>query len=242
MNVNLIYNRLYKRKKGYFILDVIDVSRAYIRKFIEKAAKETKKGSIVLDVGAGERIWQHLFKHCDYKTQDKCVGEPMWNYSKIDYKSDATKIPIEDSVVDVVILTQVLEHIPEPECALREMNRILKNHGKIYITVPLGWREHETPYDFYRYTSFGIKYLLEKTGFKLISLEKQGGYFKHMGMKLWAFIQLPFMNRNNLLTTPLKLFFVPCLTLFSLICYVVDGLDKEKEMTLGFMVVAEKKK
>ena len=238
---------VYKRKCDRFsFLDIIDVNRSVIIKFIKKAAKETEKGSKILDAGAGEGNWRSFFDHCHYFTQDKGIGESEWDYSRVDYKSDITDIPCENNQFDVVLLTEVLEHLPEPYLALKELNRILKKGGKIYLTAPSSFQEHEIPHDYYRYTTYGLKYLLEKSGFNINSIEKRGGYFKYLGFRIWHVIFMPFLNRDNLIK---KIFGwiikIPLIILFSLISiifYFLDDIfDKEKQLTLGYQVIAEKR-
>jgi SAM-dependent methyltransferase len=237
--MDLLY-RLYKRKGSSF-LDLIDVNRAYIRKLIELASKKTKEGSLVLDAGAGEGFWRYLFIHCEYYTQDLGVGESEWDYSKIDYKCDINNIPVENNKFDVILLTEVLEHLPEPLLALKELNRILKKEGLLYLTVPQGWREHEVPYDFFRYTSFGLKYLFNLSNFEVVNIERRGGYFKYIATRMWRFLRLQCMNRNKIITVPIKLIFIPFLVINSIICYLIDDWDKEKDLTLGYQVIAKKK-
>jgi len=240
-----ISDMIYNKKNNNFIINIIDTNRSVIREFIKKVAKKTKKGSKVLDAGAGEGRWGELFKHTEYKTQDKEVGEPNWDYSKIDYKSDITKIPVNDKTFDVILCTEVLEHLPEPEKALKELSRIIKKKGRLYLTAPQSWGEHEVPYDYYRYTTYGLRYLLEKTGFKVNKIEKRGGYFKFMAFRMWHIFFIPFMNRKELwkriMSGIIKIILLPFLLLNSLIFYYLDFLDKEKFMTLGYLVEAEKK-
>jgi len=235
-----------RRCEKFSLIDLIEVNRGVIIKFIKKAAKQTKKGSKVLDVGAGEGNWREFFKHCEYLTQDKGIGELLWDYSKIDYKCDITKISCKDENFDVILLTEVLEHLPEPYLALKELNRILKKKGKLYLTAPQGWEEHETPHDYYRYTHYGLKYLLKKSGFKIIKIEKRGGYFKYLAFRMWHIIFMPFLNRKNLFEKILgwlvKIPLMIILSLISLIFYFLDNIfDKEKKLTLGYQVIAQKK-
>lgn len=239
-----LQDKVYRRKSNFF-LDIIDTNRAIIRKFIEKAARETKGNLNVLDAGAGEGSWRYLFQHANYKTQDNCVGEKHWDYTHLDFNCDITKIPCKSSEFDVVILTEVLEHLPEPCLALKELNRVLKQKGKIYLTVTQGWAEHEAPYDFYRYTQYGLKYLLEKSGFRVEKVEKRGGYFKYISFRLWHIIVMPFLNRKSffkktsgwIVKAALLLFLIP----ISIVCYCLDDIfDKNKELTLGYQVIAIK--
>jgi SAM-dependent methyltransferase len=69
----------------------------------------------------------------------------------------------------------VLEHVFNPDDFLNEVNRVLKPSGKLLLTVPFVWDEHEQPYDYARYSSFGLRSLLEKHGFSIVKHEKVGG-------------------------------------------------------------------
>ena len=231
------------RREADSLLDIIDVNRSTIRKFIRNAAKNTKEGLFVLDAGAGEGGWKYLFPHARYQTQDNCTS--YFDYSRTDYNCDITEIPASDASFDVVLLTEVLEHLPEPLLALKELNRILRRGGYLYLTVPQGWEEHLAPRDFFRYTQYGLRYLLENADFRVEKIEKRGGYFKYIAFRMWHVIFMPFLNRK----TPFKrivgglakglLMFL--LVPVSIVCYFVDDVfDKEKKLTLGYQVVAVK--
>lgn len=150
-----------------------------------------------MDAGAGEWNWRYLFTHAYYVTQDNCIGDNNWDYPNIDYDCDITNIPMEDLSIDVVLLTEVMEHLPEPLLALKELNRILKKGGYLYITVPQGWGEHQPPHDYYRYTQYGLHYLLEKANFEVEKVEKRGGYLKYIAFRLWHIMFMPFLNRKT---------------------------------------------
>tara|TARA_Y100000310_G_scaffold170217_1_gene170368 strand:+ start:270 stop:719 length:450 start_codon:yes stop_codon:yes gene_type:complete len=81
-------------------------------------------------------------------------------------------IPFKNNTFDSIVINQVLEHVFEPETFIREVKRVLKKNGHLLLTVPFFWDEHEKPNDYGRYTSFGLKYLLEKQGLKIIKLKK----------------------------------------------------------------------
>ena len=89
---------------------------------------------------------------------------------------DLAEIPVEDARFDHVLLTQVLEHIPEPARVLAELHRVLKPGGTLWLTAPLFYAEHERPYDFFRYTQFGLRHVLESTGFEVQELDWMEGY------------------------------------------------------------------
>ena len=77
-------------------------------------------------------------------------------YTEQDYVCDLAAIPVDDARFDHVRLTQVLEHLPEPATVLAELRRVLKPGGTLWLTAPLFYAEHERPYDFFRYTPFGL--------------------------------------------------------------------------------------
>jgi SAM-dependent methyltransferase len=134
--------------------EIHDFNQMNRNKWVIEKAKTISAGSKVLDVGAGTCPYKYLFNHCDYKTHDfkkyegvKLNGEQ--DYGKIDYVSDIVNIPIEDNSFDVVLCTEVLEHVPEPIKALEEMSRLLKPGGRLLITAPLGSGLHQLPYHYY---------------------------------------------------------------------------------------------
>jgi ubiquinone/menaquinone biosynthesis C-methylase UbiE len=67
--------------------------------------------------------------------------------------------------VDAVLSTQVLEHVADPLSVLAEFFRVLKPDGRLWLTAPFVWYLHEEPYDYYRFTSHGLRFLLERAGF-----------------------------------------------------------------------------
>ena len=125
-----------------------------------------------LDVGCGKKPYERLFNSSEYIGMD--IENPGHSHANenIDVYYDGGSFPFKNSVFDSVVVTEVLEHVFEPEEFIREMERVLKPGGHLLITVPLVWDEHEKPNDYGRYTSFGIKHLLEKGGFEVIEFKK----------------------------------------------------------------------
>lgn len=85
---------------------------------------------------------------------------------------DGTYFPVESSTFGGILCTQVLEHVFEPEIFLGEVFRVLEPGGRVLITVPFLWEEHEAPADYGRYSSFGLRHLLESSGFTIVTQEK----------------------------------------------------------------------
>jgi len=131
-------------------------------------AYEIKK---VLDVGCGDLIYKSLFKEQDLIGIDVEESGRKSNQKNPDFYFDGINIPFEENTFDLVLCTEVIEHAVEPEELINEIRRVLKPSGYLYLTVPMMFGEHETPYDFRRYTSFGLKKLLSSS-FREIWFEK----------------------------------------------------------------------
>ena len=84
-------------------------------------------------------------------------------------------LPFGDQAFDTIILSDVLEHLPEPGRLWTEMNRILRPGGVALINVPFFYWLHEVPHDYYRFTEFALKRFAQESGFEVISLEPIGG-------------------------------------------------------------------
>ena len=121
----------------------------------------------VLDVGCGSKPYRSLFPASEY------IGmEIMGGHTNADCYYNGKNFPFQDSEFNSVLTSQVLEHVFNPEVFLSEINRVLKVDGILLLTVPFVWDEHEQPYDYARYSSFGLRYLLEQNGFVILEHRK----------------------------------------------------------------------
>lgn len=127
----------------------------------------------VLDVGCGGGIYRRFVNTNQYVGIDVEESGHNDEDKKVDRFFDGEHIPFGDGEFDLVMCTEVLEHALEPEKLTLEMKRVLKPGGVLFLTVPSMWGEHETPYDFRRYTTFGIRRLVETAGMELVSLQKE---------------------------------------------------------------------
>ena len=100
--------------------------------------------------------------------------EGRQNHSHADVIYDGEVMPPEDKSCERIFLSEVLEHVFNPDTFLKEANRVLKTNGLFLTSTPFFWEEHVQPYDYARYTSFGLKYILEQNGFEVIKLVKCG--------------------------------------------------------------------
>ena len=142
----------------------LNASRVWLDRELEAFGKSLPEGCLVLDAGAGSQKYASKFSRQRYETAD--FEQVDKAYQPSTYVCDLRSIPVEDNRFDAVVFTQVMEHLPEPKLVLKELNRVLKPGGKMFFSAPLYYQEHEQPYDFYRYTQFGLKYLFEQSGFQ----------------------------------------------------------------------------
>jgi len=116
-------------------------------------------------------------KSVDFHKVDK-------QYASSTYICDLQSIPVDNGRYDFIIFNQVMEHLKEPTKVLAELYRVLKPGGKMIYTGPLFYEEHEQPYDFSRYTQFGVRYLLGSAGFVIERLNWLEGYFGTVAYQL----------------------------------------------------------
>lgn len=146
----------------------------------------------VLDVGCGSKPYQDCFPLVSaYIGIDVETSGHDHENSKVDIFYDGLNIPFANKSFDSVVCFEVLEHVKNPKAILEEVNRVIKDHGSLLISVPFLFGEHEEPYDFQRFTSFGLLKLLKDANFNVISLEKTTSEFMAI-----AQLNILYLSRN----------------------------------------------
>lgn len=218
--------------------------------WVRAQAASVPAGSRVLDVGAGSAPYRSLFDHCQYFTQDFVQLDPgklsHGAYAKMDYVSDATAIPVDDGSLDVVLCTEVLEHVPEPIKVVREISRILRPGGRLILTAPQGSGIHQEPYHYYGgYTPYWYEHFLAEAGFDTIRIEPNAGSFRAFSQESLRFalttrptaLAAPVWVR--LAWTPLWLILLPFLAgVVPPASVLIDRFDRERRFTVGYHVTA----
>jgi SAM-dependent methyltransferase len=169
--------RVQKHVTQRLLRDLPNPSRQRLRQFVAKAAAAgDTKDFRVLDAGAGKAPYRSMFDHVTYETADFGAA-----YSKtpagLDYVCDLADIPVPDASYDLVLCTQVMEHVPDPMAVLREFHRVLKPGGQAWLSAPFFFMEHQQPYDFHRFTQFAWKRMAGETGFTVKEIAWLEGYY-----------------------------------------------------------------
>ncbi|MFS0738638.1 class I SAM-dependent methyltransferase [Sphingomonas sp. 1P06PA] len=127
----------------------------------------------VLDFGCGSKPYETLFANAhSYVGVDIAASGHSHVRSRIDHFYDGETLPFDDASFDAVVSFEVFEHVFNLDRILAEIRRVLKPGGRLLFSIPFAWDEHEQPYDFGRYTSFGIAALLERHGFGVREIVK----------------------------------------------------------------------
>lgn len=127
----------------------------------------------VLDVGCGAQPYRDLFPRVE-----RYVGLDHPGPRGLDVYGDGLALPFRAGSFDAVLCNQVLEHVPEGAKLMEEIARVLRPGGTLLLTVPLTWDLHLEPSDFYRYTRYGLQYLADKSGLRVLDVAPTCG--------LWA--------------------------------------------------------
>jgi SAM-dependent methyltransferase len=191
----------------------------------------------LLDFGCGRKPYENLFSVHSYTGVDLEATGHDHRLSRVDVYYDGETLPFSDSQFDALFCSEVLEHIFEPDVILAEIRRVMKKGSIALITTPFCWNEHEVPFDYARYSSFGMKHLLEKNGFRIKTIIKSG-HFSRVYFQLGALYFYEIFKKYGMGGKFLaQLFITPINLTGSLISAL---LPKNNSMYFNNIIIAEK--
>ncbi len=199
---------------------------------VEDFSATLASGARLLDAGAGEGNYKRHFTSQRYFGLDLGVGDAGWNYSRLDVVGDVSALPFRDAAFDGCLNVVTLEHVREPGRAVAELARTLAPGGRLLLIAPHQWEEHQPPHDYYRFTRYGLQYLLHQAGLAEASIRPVGGFFRLLSRRLFNALQF----FPGLWMLVAALFFVPPALLLPLL----EPLDRRRNFTLGYICSARK--
>lgn len=143
-----------------------------------EAAIARFEGGRLLDVGCGARPFECRPGEIEW------IGLDVEGNEHADYHGTALDLPFSDASFGCVLATQVLEHVEDPLKAMREFARVLTPNGLLVVAVPQYWELHEAPYDFFRFTEYGLRKLCEFTGFEVLEIKREATGLKLVALAL----------------------------------------------------------
>lgn len=220
--------------KKFFGLESLTAHRIILDKYLEES--EVYMIGKVLDIGGKKVLKRGYFKPPLDKVE-------KWEYlnidkrTKPDYCCSAEDIPLTANSFDTVLLCEILEHLENPEKAIKEAERILKPGGNILISMPFLFPIHGDPDDFQRYTDLKLIKLLEGNNIKIIKIKTMGYYYTVLS----DFLMLGILNKKNNKYKRCILWI-----LFKPLFNILLKLDKKSEKNQltsfagGFFIIGEK--
>ena len=163
--------------------------KSYEHQAIDTAQKYAR--GVLIDIGCGRQPYKKELLPFIEKyigVDHPNVSRFYKNKEKPDILADATKIPLKSGSCDTALMISVLEHLPHPTKALKEACRLLNQNGYLILVTVQNYVLHDVPYDFFRYTKFGLKRMLEDSGFNVVTIKPFGNFIELMGQYFNVFL------------------------------------------------------
>lgn len=230
-----------------FYISPYFIAKHYILRDIRNTLKSYSFKGSLLDIGCGEKPYKNLFNSINkyigidfknYSINKDFKGEIPEDYFSDDYL-DTLTLPYQNESFDNVVAFQVLEHHKNPKKMISEVFRIVKSGGYILMTVPFLGGIHEEPYDYQRFTRYGLSKLFEENNFDIINIKEQGAIFSTISMLLNEHLNAcASQNRFSYILSALVYF--PFLV-FQYLSLFLDVIFPSKRIFFNYLILARKK-
>lgn len=214
----------------------IRVSKLFSRKgiypFLNKEFSEIKANKKVLTIGSGGEINTLLYSYAN-QNSFQVTSFDISEKRQPDIIGDICTYDFENCKFDIIVIAEVLEHLHTPQIAIANIKSILNNGGKLILTVPFIFPIHDKPYDYYRYTKYGLEFLFKD--FTGVSITERNSLIEAINV---LFIRL--INEKELkakLLSPIILL-IACINLPFI--YIFSKFIKTDFITTGYLLTARK--
>jgi SAM-dependent methyltransferase len=202
--------------------------------FSELAARHLR-GSLI-DIGCADKPWADTVAPFVGRHVGIDYLGCLHGLNRVDAISTAYALPFGDASFDCATATAVLEHLEEPEAAVRECARVLKAGGVAIYSVPFIWHLHEEPRDFYRYSRYGLEHLFTKCEFEIVEIRPLSGFWVTFG-QLFAYV-LQRWNRRWVRRTGIV---TAAQYVVQSGAKILDRIDRDTRWTWMYMVAARRR-
>ncbi|MFH1523285.1 MAG: methyltransferase domain-containing protein [Patescibacteria group bacterium] len=229
-NKDILVNKiklLFKKYPRFFSFVYIILGASFVGKNAKKAIEKLNKDKIILNLGSGVK-----------RVRDDVINIDFYPFQNVDIVADIARLPFIDNSIDAVINEFVLEHVKNPEVIVREIYRVLKPEGILYLAVPFVASFHSSPSDYYRWTKLGMREMLKS--FKEIECGVRCGPTSALvyifSEWLATILSLGFTKIQQIFF----LFFLIILSPLNLIDFLISKFSTSENIAYGFYFVGKK--
>ncbi len=199
--------------------------------------------SLIINIGSGDSKFQGITLRGNKLIQVDYPSTNLQYRNKPDVYADASCLPLREGCADVVLLLEVLEHIPDPENTISEAHNALKTGGKLYLSTPFLYPIHDAPHDYQRYTIYGLRKILTRHGFS-INKELRHGNSIVTSLQLLNLTFLEIARDTSRTSIPLGLIigllvYLPCIAI-NLMASPFINLRWNSAGCFGYFIIAQR--
>jgi SAM-dependent methyltransferase len=188
-------------------------------------------GNIVIDVGCGEQPYRPGLRGFKRYVGFDSIDAPDRGANP-DVLGDALALPFADGCADAVLCTEVIEHVKDPAQLLSELARALAPGGFLLLSSPFTWQIHDEPHDYWRFTEYGLRLIVERAGFRVMALRPVNGYAGAL-LQSWCLLLMQSSGSLRFLMRPVVWF-------LQTVAMLIGFLDRNRRMTSNYVLLARK--